>query len=689
MTFGDYLTGLVFFAVTLGAVCAAATVTLRRRYTYLSGAPGVLAWAVLATFALISAHVLPMALGVLSRGTVVVTALGILVAALLLRPVASATHRSERRPAAEGGKAALAISCLTGLGLCVYLLAVLRSQLFVAPTGIDWLTFHLPNVARWIQTGSLWQVDEFVPDLYFGYYPNNGDVVVLSTVLPWRNEFLAHFAMAPYLALTGVAVYALALEVRASRAAAIAAACLVVAVPIVAIPALVTTLVDAVLLATFGAGVLFLVRHFRSGRRSELVLAGLGLGIAFGTKWFGVSSVAVVLAVWSAAALGGGWGPRLLARRGVALLGLIAASGGIWMLRNLVESGNPVYPVKVAPFGITIFDAPRDVVREKVGFTLFDYLDQPGIWRHFLFPQYGHFLGIAGIALAVAIPVVALLLLAWRRRGDLPRRGVIVAGAACAALLVAAYMVTPYSALGTRDQPLSAGYNTRYVVPALLISAATLAWSAQRLRGAAVLFQLAVAVAVADGMLIGANPRAQDLAFAVAVIGVAAAAVVGLRRIRPEIAKRASPKLAVAVAAVALILAAAGGDLVQHRFNENRYRGNDPTVDWLLEHAARGQRVGLAGDWTVNGISPIYPAFGPRLGNDVAYVGHFERGMLRRYESRTAFIDALRKRRYDYVVVGRGIPPKRQAKEARWAAAAGYGLVVASERLTLYRSPAS
>jgi hypothetical protein len=677
MTFGDYLTGLVFFVVTLGAVCAAATVALRRTYTHLSGAPRALAWALLATFALISAHVLPMALGVLSRGTVVVSALGILVAALLLSPAAKATTPPERRAASEDGTAALVISCLTALGLGVYLLAVLRSQLFVAPTGIDWLTFHLPNVARWIQTGTLWQVDEFVPDLSFGYYPNNGDVVVLSTVLPWHNEFLAHFAMAPYLALTGVAVYA--------RAAAIAAACLLVAVPAVAVPALVTTLVDAVMLASFGAGVLFLVRHFRTGRRSELVLAGLGLGIAFGTKWFGVSSVVVVLAVWSAAALIAGWGPGLLARRGAAVLGLIAGSGGIWLLRNLVESGNPVFPVKVAPFGITIFDAPRDLVREKVGFTLFDYLDQPGIWRHYFFPQYGHFLGIAGIALAVAIPLVALLLLAWRRRPDLPRRGVVVAGVACAALLVTAYMATPYSALGTRDRPLSAGYNTRYAVPALLISAAILAWSAQRVRRAAVPFQLAVAVAVVDGMLIGANPRAQDLAFAVAMLSVAAAAVIGFRRARLEIAKRPSPRLAVVV--VALILVAAGGDLVQHRFNENRYRGNDPTVDWLLDHAAGGQSIGLAGDWTVNGISPIYPAFGPRLENHVAYVGHFERGMLRRYGSRTAFLDALRKRRYDYVVVGRGIPPKPRVKQERWAWAAGYRPVVTSERLALYRSP--
>ena len=61
---------------------------------------------------------------------------------------------------------------------------------------------------------------------------------------------------------------------------------------------------DVVMYATFSGGLLFLLRHGRTGVRAELALAGLGFGLALGTKWYGVSSFAVVLIVWAAARLG-------------------------------------------------------------------------------------------------------------------------------------------------------------------------------------------------------------------------------------------------------------------------------------------------------------------------------------------------------------------------------------------------
>ena len=74
------------------------------------------------------------------------------------------------------------------------------------------------------------------------------------------------------------------------------------------------------------------------------MLAGVALGIAAGTKWYGVSSVAVVGVLWLLA--------RLLARRRHAtgpvvrdgvLLGALSLLGTLpWLLRNLLLSDNPV-----------------------------------------------------------------------------------------------------------------------------------------------------------------------------------------------------------------------------------------------------------------------------------------------------------------------------------------------------------
>ena len=107
--------------------------------------------------------------------------------------------------------------CGGGL-LGVYVLAFAIDHGGVATRDVDMTTFHLPNVARWIQDGSFWQVDDFVPDRAFGYYPNTSDVLTLAAVLPFDNDFLVRLVNYPFLAMVGVAV--LRARARAGRPAA-------------------------------------------------------------------------------------------------------------------------------------------------------------------------------------------------------------------------------------------------------------------------------------------------------------------------------------------------------------------------------------------------------------------------------------------------------------------------------------
>ena len=97
-------------------------------------------------------------------------------------------------------------------------------------------------------------------------------------------------------------MFAVARELRASHAASVLAAAAVVSLPVVGIATIPRALPDSLMWTTFACGVLFLLRHARSARRSDLVLAGVALGIAAGTKWYGVSSVAVVGVIWLARA---------------------------------------------------------------------------------------------------------------------------------------------------------------------------------------------------------------------------------------------------------------------------------------------------------------------------------------------------------------------------------------------------
>src|SRR5581483_5201815 len=78
MPLGQYLLGAVFFALTVGAVGAAAAVITVRRLAHLPSAARGLALALLWLAGLVLAALLPAAATVLSRGTVLVTAMLVL-----------------------------------------------------------------------------------------------------------------------------------------------------------------------------------------------------------------------------------------------------------------------------------------------------------------------------------------------------------------------------------------------------------------------------------------------------------------------------------------------------------------------------------------------------------------------------------------------------------------------------------
>ncbi|MDQ3850828.1 MAG: hypothetical protein M3296_09490, partial [Actinomycetota bacterium] len=68
MPLGDFLAGALLLALLLAAVGSAAALVVRRRLGHLDALERALAGFVVATALLIAAHVVPLSLGVLSRG---------------------------------------------------------------------------------------------------------------------------------------------------------------------------------------------------------------------------------------------------------------------------------------------------------------------------------------------------------------------------------------------------------------------------------------------------------------------------------------------------------------------------------------------------------------------------------------------------------------------------------------------
>jgi len=647
----------------------------------LSGVVRVLAIATIATVGLIWVHVLPGVFGVLDRAVVPVVALGFAAVSLLVPAAPDNRTGYAPAPAASTGFERVTAAILGACVLAVSL-AYMRQQLATPTDGIDALTIHLPDVGAWIQSGSFWHINQFVPDLAHGYYPNNGDVVLLSAVLPWHDDAFVRLALVPFAGLLAAAMYAIATELSAPRAVAAVFAATACAAPALLTPTLRDVMPDVVCLFGIAAGVLFMCRQAKSEDRAQLVLAGLALGIAFGAKWYGVSSVVAIAVVWGAATLAARRPIGAVIRRGLELGGAIAFAGGFWLLRNIVASGNPFFPAKVSLLGHTIFDAPFDTVRAKAGFTIADYAGDGRVIGDQILPGIEHALG--WIPILVPAAGVAAVLFLWRRRTGAATDGRLAALSIGALLLGALYIVTPDSAAGPVGTAGLTSANARYLLPAICLAAPALAGGVALcpawIRIGAVLAAAVVCLdALSHALPVSPTDAGTSLLLLAAVTGTAAICVPSSRRQMPRWALGLAPALAL-VAVVWL------GYHEQQRFNATRYKGFDPVIDALV-NAPGAEKVGLAGKWSLAGLSPVLPAFGDRYENRVSFIGPTRRGMLREFRGCRGFERALEAEQPDLLVIGRGFARlRRHLPQQRCARAAGLVPQTSSPRLLLYRA---
>ena len=675
MTAGGYVLGLLLLAVAAGASAAAAAIVVRRRLQALSGHARGAAFGVLWAAALLAATLGPAALGLLGRASGPIAAVAILALVWRLVRPQDGSPAVEPEPAPHepllsrllGGAAFVLISGWT--------LAAAWLGSAIPSDGRDTLTFHVPEAVRWMQTGTIWRVDQFEPLLANAYYPQNGDALNLAVLEPFQSDAFVRVLSVMSLPVLALAIYALARELRAPRGAALLGGAVVAALPISVLTAEEGAKTDLWCIAALAVAGLFMLRHLRTRAGADLLLGGLALGLGFGTKWYGVTAAAVVAAAWMIARVWQRPAPRIAAREAGTVAALCLLGGGLWLARNWVESGNPLFPAPVRVAGITVFSAPDDPIRQCADYTVAGYLGNADVLRHVLWPIWRGALG-AGVLLPLAAILSAPLLCR-------PRRTAVGLSLVGLALLVM-YAVLPYSALGVKDQPVFAGPNVRYALPALALGGALLACVLPRLGRLRHVGELLAVVAVASGLHHGLFLSDGRIA-----VGVVAACALGALWVAARRLPRRAAVVGLAVVAVAI---AALGYARQRAFNDGRYRGADPALD-VLSSAHPGTRVGLAGFESTGVVPHVLPAFGAHLGNVVTYVGEDHRGQLRAYERSDAFTAALARDRLDYLLVARKryavacTLPGEDADPGGWAMAAGWRRVSETPALALYRRP--
>lgn len=689
MALTDYLAGVWFWAVGVGGAAVVTSLVVRRRLPGLRGSWFVLGWGVVWTAVYVGEHVVPLTLGIMSRGTVALTALVAVLAVSRVRQVDEDCADAPPRSRPEGTPIrvlAVVAAVLVTFNTLIYLLIYAGTPIAFG----DAVSFHLPGIARWVQSGTLWRDDQFLPRFPTGSYPNTGDVLTLGVVLPWRAYWAVRFVDLPFLLLGGLSCYVTARELGAGRAAGVLAGCLLPTMPVVIGAAAIRALPDPVLLATLGAGVALLVRYRRTGERAELFLAAVALGLAFGTKWYGVSSVIAIFAVWAVVegARGRKRGAVRAAWRAAGPPGIVAGLVGcIWFARNWVVYGNPVYPVGLQPAGVTIFAPGPNVLGERYARSIAFYVSDPSVLIDRVGPELADALGAPGVVTVVGALLAAGLLVVQRPEAH----GTAGLVAVLVLVLAAVYVITPGTAYGPEGDPVRGviGGNSRYGLPPFVVAAPLLAWTISRLGRWGLVAGLAGLGAAGWGISTAYEVPWTHLLAEAAVLACGGLAAVTLgsgwwTRAR-GVDRR---KLGAAATAAAICAAAAGvtaGDVVQRRVQERGLASIDPVAAWVLRDAPRGHRIGLAGDVYADGRPLTSAMFGPRLRNAVEVIGPTPGGLLTEYRRRAPFLAAVRRRRFDLVAVGRGTQSTADRNQLRWLRASGFTDVAESDRWTLVR----
>jgi hypothetical protein len=221
----------------------------------------------------------------------------------------------------------------------------------VPPVDRDALTHHLAVPKLYLKYGGMVEI----PWIPFSYYPMNLDLIYLLP-LYFGQDIAAKYIHFSFGLLTGAAIYGYLRQRTRSRAWALLGGLLFLSLPVI-VKLSITVYVDLGLVFFSTASLLLLMRWVgEDGRLRHLVLAGTLCGLAMGTKYNGLLTffllacfvpVAYVRRTDSGkgAITAGGRQPVRAIGFGVMFTVVAMAVFSPWMIRNIVWTGNPVYPL--------------------------------------------------------------------------------------------------------------------------------------------------------------------------------------------------------------------------------------------------------------------------------------------------------------------------------------------------------
>ena len=361
---GDYILGVIGLVGVVLSMAIAGRTARRAALPGWTGAPAVLADAILAVGILVLVAELLGLVGLLDGVLLFAACLIVGGGALRLEPmliragVRVMRGRATARPVSGWGKsedAAERPAPHVGrieLGVTVVIALVVAAQ-WAGPTllaldrgiyGGDSLWYHLPLAAHIAGTGSVTDL-LYTDPLYLNwFYPQVSELLHGGGLLLFGNDFLSPLMNLAWLGLALFAGWCIG-RPYGSGPTAMAAVASVMAADLLFSRQPGNANNDVVAIALFLAAVAILINTRRIGRMSAegggapigaLLVAGVAAGLALGTK---LTVVPPVVALTVGVIYIAGAGERL--RASAIWIGGLLVGGGYWYLRNLIVSGNP------------------------------------------------------------------------------------------------------------------------------------------------------------------------------------------------------------------------------------------------------------------------------------------------------------------------------------------------------------
>jgi hypothetical protein len=483
------------------------------------------------------------------------------------------------------------------------------------PLSWDSLMYHLLLAASWLQSGHLQPVFGYYPISFFGFVPANGSLWLWWWMAPSHSELYVNLAFLPHCLLLGLAAGGIARQLGARRHWPLASFLILLTPTVTRFAA--TAYVDVALAAALLAACFFGLLWMREPRTSIAALAGVGMGLAAGTKILGPPYVAMLAA--SLVLLSPDRRGRRFAHALLALV-LAMALGSYFYVRNIALGAGPLAlscASSGAPEPATAGGAVPLLPRPS---SLLAPGGPPGLAEEALDAFLG-FTQPKSLEMGVGPPVLLLLLLFLLLPFALPsasRREGLVAVIQVAGQL-AFWATVPYA---YHHEIFG---NVRYLIPTLgLLFAGGVAIAESHAISAVAVEALALLLA-AQGLLQLHAEMSSGVRVAMAAVDLAAVALALSPALRGFVRRRAA-----AVAAVSLALVLAGAvPLARFRIAD---RARALASEWVV-HATDANLAAGAWGWLDryggNGTvavaaTPVlffvYPAMGPFLERQARYV---------------------------------------------------------------------